>query len=191
MGACAKSAVSCSFGGAARLFSCTAAGGAECHSPADRATGPACCGGLGAALCWRSGAAGHACAAVLVGNTVSEGVSCLLMAAFAGREPSFRRQSGDPARGFTGRELLLIALPVEGSRLAVSALQAVESSLIPLCLAMYLGDRSAAVAQYGALKGMALPLIFSRLRCWGLVRASDAGNYPPCIPAVTAPVLRA
>ena len=104
--------------------------------------------------------AGYACAAVLVGNTVSEGVSCLLMAAFAGREPSFRRQSGDPARGFTGRELLLIALPVEGSRLAVSALQAVESSLIPLCLAMYLGDRSAAVAQYGALKGMALPLIF-------------------------------
>lgn len=104
--------------------------------------------------------AAYACAAVLLGNTVSEAVSCLLMTGFAGREPAFRRHPGDPARGFTGRELLAIALPAEGSRLSVSALQAVESSLIPLCLTWYLGDRSAAVAQYGALKGMALPLIF-------------------------------
>ena len=104
--------------------------------------------------------AGYACGAVLIGNTVSEAVSCLLMAAFARRETAFRPAAGDPARGFTRRELFGIALPVCGSRLLASALQAMESSLIPLCLTLYLGQRTAAVTQYGAVKGMAMPLIF-------------------------------
>ena len=104
--------------------------------------------------------AGYACGAVLIGNTVSEAVSCLLMAAFARREKAFRPAPGDPARGFSRRELFGIALPVCGSRLLGSGLQAMESSLIPLCLTLYLGERAAAVTQYGAVKGMAMPLIF-------------------------------
>ena len=104
--------------------------------------------------------AGYACAAVLIGNTISEAVSCLLMAGFAGREPAFKARPSDPLQGFTWRELWSIAWPVGGNRLLVSVLQAVESSLIPLCLTLYLGQRGQAVAQYGLLKGMALPLIF-------------------------------
>ena len=104
--------------------------------------------------------AGYACAAVLIGNTVSEACSCLLMACFAGREPAFRPRPSDPVQGFARRELWAIALPVGGNRLLVSILQAVESSLIPMCLTLHLGQRGEAVAQYGALKGMALPLIF-------------------------------
>ena len=104
--------------------------------------------------------AGYACGAVLIGNTVSEAVSCLLMAVFARRETSFRPRPGDPAKGFSRRELLGIAMPVCGSRLLGSGLQAIESSLIPLCLTLYLGERAAAVTQYGAVKGMAMPLIF-------------------------------
>lgn len=104
--------------------------------------------------------AGYGCAAVLIGNTVSEAVSCLLMAAFAWREPSFRPGAGEPLHPYTQRELWDIVLPVEGSRLLASALQAAESSLIPYCLALYLGDRTEAMAQYGNLKGMALPLLF-------------------------------
>ena len=38
--------------------------------------------------------------------------------------------------------------------------QAAESSLIPYTLAIYTGSRAEAVAQYGSLKGMALPLLF-------------------------------
>lgn len=41
-----------------------------------------------------------------------------------------------------------------------SALQAAESSLIPYTLALCTGSRTEAVAQYGSLKGMALPLLF-------------------------------
>ena len=104
--------------------------------------------------------AAYACCAVLIGNTVSEAVSCGIMALFARQEPSFRPCADDPPRGYTSRELWEIVLPVTGSRLVASALQAGESVLIPACLAAYLGTRAEAVAQYGSLKGMALPLIF-------------------------------
>lgn len=103
--------------------------------------------------------AAYACCAVLIGNTVSEAVSCG-MALFARQEPSFRPCADDPPRGYTSRELWEIVLPVTGSRLVASVLQAGESVLIPACLAAYLGTRAEAVAQYGSLKGMALPLIF-------------------------------
>ncbi|MGN0984529.1 MAG: oligosaccharide flippase family protein [Gemmiger sp.] len=103
---------------------------------------------------------GYACAAVFFGNTVSEVVSCLLMVAFSLREPAFRPAPEEPLHPYTRRELWDIVLPVEGSRLLASALQAAESSLIPYCLTMYLGSRTDAMAQYGSLKGMALPLLF-------------------------------
>lgn len=104
--------------------------------------------------------AGYACAAVLVGNTVSEAVSCGVMAFFAHKDPAFQGGEDDGRRPYTRRELAGILLPVEGSRILASVLQAAESSLIPLCLALYLGDRTEAVSQYGAIKGMAIPLLF-------------------------------
>lgn len=103
---------------------------------------------------------GYACAAVFIGNTVSEVVSCLLMVFFSLREPTFRPAPEEPLHPYTQHELWDIVLPVEGGRLLASALQAAESSLIPYCLALYLGSRTEAMAQYGSLKGMALPLLF-------------------------------
>ena len=104
--------------------------------------------------------AGYGCAAVVLGNTVSEGLSCLLMIAFAAKTPEFARQADEPLQPYTQRDLYAIILPVEGSRLLASGLQAVESSLIPYTLALYTGSRADAMAQYGSLKGMALPLLF-------------------------------
>lgn len=104
--------------------------------------------------------AGYACAAVLVGNTVSEAVSCGVMAFFAHKDPAFQAGGDDSRRPYTRRELAGILLPVEGSRILASVLQAAESSLIPLCLTLYLGNRTEAVSQYGAIKGMAIPLLF-------------------------------
>ena len=104
--------------------------------------------------------AGYGCAAVLLGNTVSEGVSCGIMLAFAARTPEFAPRPGAPLHPYTRKELYDILWPVEGSRLLASALQAAESSLIPYTLALYTGSRAEAVAQYGSLKGMALPLLF-------------------------------
>lgn len=104
--------------------------------------------------------AGYGCAAVLLGNTVSESVSCGIMLAFAARTPEFAPRPDAPLHPYTHKELYDILWPVEGSRLLASALQAAESSLIPYTLAIYTGSRAEAVAQYGSLKGMALPLLF-------------------------------
>lgn len=104
--------------------------------------------------------AGYGCAAVLLGNTVSEGVSCCLMLLFAARTPEFARRGQEPLHPYTRWELYEIVLPVTGSRLLGSGLQAVESSLIPLTLSLYTGSRAVAMTQYGNFKGMALPLLF-------------------------------
>lgn len=45
--------------------------------------------------------------------------------------------------------------------------------LVPACLAVYLinaGGRTAALEQYGELKGMALPLLTFHLACWAVFR---------------------
>ena len=112
--------------------------------------------------------AGYGCAAVMLGNTVSEGISCGIMLLFAARTPEFAPRPGAPLHPYTARvistviiDFVLPLFPVyEGSRLLASALQAAESSLIPYTLTLYTGSRTAAMAQYGALKGMALPLLF-------------------------------
>ena len=69
---------------------------------------------------------GYGCAAVMLGNTVSEGVSCGLMVLFAARAPDFARRKGEPLYPYTRRELYEIVLPVTGSRLLGSGLQAVQ-----------------------------------------------------------------
>ncbi|WP_455502142.1 oligosaccharide flippase family protein [Gemmiger sp.] len=131
--------------------------------------------------------AGYGCAAVLLGNTVSEGVSCGIMLAFAARTPEFAPRPGAPLHPYTRRELCDILWPVEGSRLLASALQAAESSLIPYTLTLYTGSRAAAVAQYGSLKGMALPLLFFPFSVLGalsgllmpeITRAHTKGDLP-------------
>lgn len=97
---------------------------------------------------------------VVLGSTVSEGISCALMFAFAAKTPEFARRADEPLQPYTQKELYAIVLPVEGSRLLASGLAAVESSLIPYTLALYTGQPANAMAQYGSLKGMALPLLF-------------------------------
>lgn len=48
--------------------------------------------------------AGYGCAAVLLGNTVSESVSCGIMLAFAARTPEFAPRPGAPLAGFIYRD---------------------------------------------------------------------------------------
>ena len=90
---------------------------------------------------------GSRCALVLAATALSEAISTALMALF------YRREA---ARCFD------ILWPVEGGRVLSSALHTAENMLVPACLAVYLGasgGRTAALEQYGTLKGMALPLL--------------------------------
>lgn len=108
-------------------------------------------------------AVGVRCMLVLGATAVSEAVSALCMLAFYRRDArsTFAGQRAvrpaDPAR-----RLWEILWPVEGGRVLASALHTAENMLVPACLAVYLakaGGRSAALEQYGVLKGMALPLL--------------------------------
>ena len=100
-------------------------------------------------------------ALVTIGNTVSEAVSCLLMLYFlSGRKNTLRASKSTAAKGVPGWwKMAEIFWPVEGSRLTSSLLRTAETSLVPVCLAMYAGSRSTALSQFGALRGMAMPLL--------------------------------
>ena len=108
-------------------------------------------------------AVGVRCMLVLGATAVSEAVSALCMLVFYRRDArsAFAGQKAvcpaDPAR-----RLWEILWPVEGGRVLASALHTAENMLVPACLAVYLinaGGRTAALEQYGELKGMALPLL--------------------------------
>ena len=106
---------------------------------------------------------GRKCTAVLAATALSEAVSACMMLLFYHREAR-RCFAGEKARRPRDptRRLWDILWPVEGGRCLASALHTAENMLVPVCLALALGaegGRNAAVAQYGSLKGMALPLL--------------------------------
>ncbi len=92
---------------------------------------------------------------VVLANTVSEGVSCLFLLIADRRDP-LRAKPEKPERGSIRR----IALPVAASRYLSTALHTTENILIPTAIARYSGSYSLGLAQFGALKGMAIPLLF-------------------------------
>ena len=106
---------------------------------------------------------GSRCALVLAATALSEAVSTALMTLFYRREAArcFGSTAPRPPREGS-RRLWDILWPVEGGRALSSALHTAENMLVPACLAVYLGasgGRTAALEQYGTLKGMALPLL--------------------------------
>ncbi len=91
----------------------------------------------------------------VLANTVSEGASCLfLWIAYCRDRPRTRAEK--PPRGSIRR----IALPVAASRYLSTALHSTENMLIPLAIARYSGSYQQGLAEFGALKGMAIPLLF-------------------------------
>ena len=106
---------------------------------------------------------GGKCTAVLAATALSETVSACLMLLFYRREAVSAFGAGPARRPIDpAKRLWEILWPVEGGRCLASALHTAENMLVPACLTVYLldaGGRSAAVAQYGNLKGMALPLL--------------------------------
>ena len=103
---------------------------------------------------------GTRCAVVLGATAAGEALSAALMAVFCRRAaPEAFGHDRAQAPQAAGRRIWEILWPVEGGRCLASALHTAENMLVPACLTVYLGRRAAAVAQYGVLKGMALPLV--------------------------------
>ncbi len=105
----------------------------------------------------RMSLSGRGTEAVLWGNTVSEVVSFAVMTLWYSL--SVRRHSQTrPQFGVSGR-LFSISLPIAAGRYLSTGLRTVENLLVPAQITIFTANRQTALSQFGALKGMALPLL--------------------------------
>ena len=110
-----------------------------------------------------NGSLEQACVIIILGDALSETAACLylLIAYRHDRKhiPTDTENKGTPPAS-TLRPLLHIALPLTAGRYLTTALRTAENLLVPARLSMYTQSDALALAQFGAVKGMALPLIF-------------------------------
>lgn len=101
----------------------------------------------------------QACLIIIVGDALSETVACLYLL-FAYRRDGKRLPTAPHTATRLLRPLLHIAVPLTAGRYLTTALRTVENFLVPACLTLYTHSDALSLAQFGAVKGMALPLIF-------------------------------
>ena len=95
------------------------------------------------------------CAAIVIGTTISEAASCgfLLLV-------GWRKRRKCPKETDLLRPLLRIGMPVTARTCFRSVLSAMENAMIPKGLGKFGVSSQQALAQYGMLKGMAMPVLF-------------------------------
>jgi len=111
---------------------------------------------------WWDGSLEMACLIIILGDALSETTACVFMAV-AYRLDRHReiRQTGDTIRRRTLlRELLHISVPLTAGRYLSTALRTVENILVPARLTLFTHSAALSLEQFGAVKGMALPLLF-------------------------------
>lgn len=103
----------------------------------------------------------YGCMAILLGDSVAEIVSCLYQTVgyWLDRRKLHTADTGGPPSPIL-RRLMAIALPITAGRYLNTALRTIENVLVPAKLAEYCLSQEKALASFGALKGMAMPLIF-------------------------------
>lgn len=121
--------------------------------------------GMIALLIDRFAAAGlaMACLAVMIGDTVAEWTSCAFLAIRCHLDKKQMQKelpTRDGVRPAVVRRLLSIAAPITTGRYLNTILRTVENILVPNSIAKYSGSQERGLSEFGALKGMALPLIF-------------------------------
>lgn len=97
------------------------------------------------------------CNAVFMGNAASEFVAAALLYCFYLSDLRSLPEGGEKKAVFSC--FLPIQFPIAVGKYISSLLHTVENILVPGRLEKFGGDRSQALADFGALKGMALPLI--------------------------------
>ncbi len=108
----------------------------------------------------------NACFAVILGDSIAEVVSCMILwvgyladrSAIVDIPPI--QKSVIVLKGGILRRLLAISTPITAGRYLNSVLRTVENMLVPQKLALFGGSTAAALSQFGMLKGMAMPLLF-------------------------------
>lgn len=99
-----------------------------------------------------------ACTAAVTGNTVSEAASWCYMMLCWGKE---KRELGPAQKpSMTAWAIVQGLTPIAANQYLTSFLRTVENVMVPSCLAVAAASRETGLAQYGALRGMAMPVVF-------------------------------
>lgn len=100
-----------------------------------------------------------ACTVVMIGDVTAEIASCLHLIGGFRRDRRTLPEATGRAQSVMAT-LMGIALPISAARYLNTALHTVENLLVPDRLSIYTASRAVALAQFGSLKGMAMPLLF-------------------------------
>ena len=103
----------------------------------------------------------YSATAVLFGDSVSQAVStAILYVIYKFNIKKARHSSAVSLRGrAAAKEIGRITLPISGGRYLHTGLRTAENLITPTCLLKYSASKSAALEQFGMIKGMALPLL--------------------------------
>ncbi|MBR5516152.1 MAG: polysaccharide biosynthesis protein [Clostridia bacterium] len=101
----------------------------------------------------------YACVAVILGSAVSEAFAFLCSFTVWRVDLHKHNKNKGEKENCLGKKLLSISLPVALSAYVRSGLVSVEHILIPKGLKKYGAGNSAALASYGVLHGMAMPIV--------------------------------
>lgn len=104
----------------------------------------------------------YCCAAVLIGDVAAETLACLLLfSVFIFDRKNLNGLSGRARPPYPIiRKILNISMPITSGRYLNTFLRTAENILVPKNLAKYAASGSSALAQFGMIKGMALPILF-------------------------------
>lgn len=97
-----------------------------------------------------------ACCAVVFGNTISEIASWIYMRHCFAKDIVIIDGKGAAPR----LNLLHILVPTASAGYMSTVLRTIENVMVPTSLALFTLNHETALAQYGALKGMAMPVMF-------------------------------
>ena len=118
-------------------------------------------------ILWMLAAAGdcsltEACLIIIVGDAISETAACLFLLVAYRLDRSklnVHRTATLPYRTLL-RTMLGIATPLTAGRYLSTTLRTVENILVPARLTLFTRSDALSLEQFGAVKGMALPLLF-------------------------------
>ncbi len=105
----------------------------------------------------------RACVLIILGDALSETVACLyLYIAYRADRAQVKKTANPAVTPPLGllRSLLHIAVPLTAGRYLSTILRTVENILVPARLTLFTRSECLSLEQFGAVKGMALPLLF-------------------------------
>ena len=131
---------------------------------------------------------GQLAAVVMLGDCAAEAVFTLFIAiCYQKDKRRLVQQAPVLKKRAAVLEIFRISFPISAGRYLHTALRTVENVVTPLCLAAYTGNKQNALSQFGAVKGMALPLLLfpasllsavSTLLVPEITEAAAKGNTP-------------